>query len=134
MPSSPPQSCGSASDLACNLSVIVGQLITEPVRRTLPGGTALLSFSLTVRRTGAATTSVPLVWYDPPKRTLRWQLDDELIVLGSVVRRFYRAGGITASRTEVVVERAEVTRRRAATRRIAQAAFDQADRLLASLD
>lgn len=94
--------------LVANLAFVAGEMVTDPERRTLPGGTELISFSLTVRRDGHATTSVPIVWYDPPKRVDRWKPGAQIAAVGPVVRRFYRAGGVTASRTEVNVERAEL--------------------------
>lgn len=90
-----------------NSTLIVGELVTEPEVRTLPGGTELLSFSLTVRQPNQATTSVPFVWYDPPARSHRFKLGARLVVSGRVVRRFYRTGAGTGSRTEVAVRVAE---------------------------
>ncbi len=93
-----------------NQAIIVGEMIAEPERRTLPSGTAAASFSLTVRSAGRKTTSVPIVWYDPPKRMASWKLGDMIAVRGSVVRRFFRGGGGLGSSTEVVVEQAELVR------------------------
>jgi hypothetical protein len=117
--------------IACNQALIIGELVTEPETRSLPGGTELLSFSLTVRRQGAQTTSVPMVWYDPPKRVQSWKLGVHIVATGSVVRRFYRAGAVTASRTEVTVDHADLVTRRAAAKRIVSQAND---RVAATLD
>lgn len=103
---------------ACNHALIVGELVTEPELRTLTGGTKMLSFSLTVRRPGERTTSVPLTWFDPPKRTESWKLGMRLVASGPVVRRFYRAGGGTGARTEVQVEHAQIATRRASAKKI----------------
>ena len=83
-----------------NLAVIVGELVTDPISRTLPGGAVAMSFSLTVRSPGRATTSVPLVWYDPPARVTSWAPPRQILAIGSVVRRFYQSGGRTGSTTE----------------------------------
>lgn len=106
----------------CNEALIVGQLVTEPVSRALPSGTEIYSFSLTVRSPVEAVTSVPCVWFDPPKRVGRWTTGTALVVRGRVVRRFYRAGGATGSRTEVAVVDAQPLAARPAPRRIVQQA------------
>jgi single-strand DNA-binding protein len=49
----------------------------------------------------------------------------ELLVTGRVRRRFFRAGGVTQSRTEVVADRVVPTRRRAAVRRAVEAAAER---------
>jgi len=92
---------------ALNAAVIVGELVSELEQRTLPGGTNLINFSVTVRKSGTATTSVPVAWYDPPARTANWALGDQLIVIGSVVRRFYQSNGRVGSTTEVVAKAAD---------------------------
>ena len=85
-----------------NLVVVSGQLSSEPVRRELASGTVLLSFELSTRVDDVAM-SVPLVWFDPPKR-VALKAGDAVEAVGTVRRRFYRAGGSTQSRTEVVVQ------------------------------
>jgi single-strand DNA-binding protein len=46
--------------------------------------------------------SVPVAWFDPPAAASGLVAGDEVVVVGRVRRRFFRAGGATASRTEVV--------------------------------
>ena len=106
------------SAVACNLALIVGELVTEPELRTLPAGTKILSFSLTVRQPGERTTSVPLTWFDPPKRTSSWKVGTQLVACGPVVRRFYQYAGGTGSRTEVQVEHADVVTRRSVAKKL----------------
>ncbi|MEM7437251.1 MAG: hypothetical protein AAF436_19005 [Myxococcota bacterium] len=113
-----------ALPVACNRALIVGELVTEPDWRTLPGGTEIFAFGLTVRQADAQTTSVPLIWYDPPRRVRQWKLGMRIAATGPVVRRFYRAGGVTASRTEVTVEQAEVVSRAGARRVIDRTAAE----------
>ncbi len=103
---------------ALNQSTIVGQLVAIPDRRTLPSGSVAASFSLTVRVAGAKTTSVPIVWYDPPKRIDTWVDDDLVVVRGAVVRRFFQSAGGLGSSTEVVVDEAELWRHRAKAQRL----------------
>lgn len=96
-----------------NCALVVGELVAPPATRTLPSGVTLLSFSLTVRTEGERTTSVPAVWYDPPKRALGWQAGEMVAASGCVVRRFYQVAGATGSATEVNVSRAQLLRHRA---------------------
>jgi len=95
-----------------NQSLLMGEIVAEPECRLLPSGSTALSFSLTVRVRDAKTTSVPVVWYDPPKAAGSWTGGDLVIVHGSVVRRFFRGGGGLGSSTEVVVKRAALHRQR----------------------
>ncbi len=105
-----------------NLVVLSGQLSSEPTSRELASGSVLMTFELTTRCEDAVA-SVPLVWFDPPKR-LALAAGDMVDAVGTVRRRFYRAGGVTQSRTEVVVQyigragdkRGAATRRRALAR------------------
>lgn len=62
----------------------------------------MVTFAVTVRSSDAATTSVPVAWFDAPQRVHRWNKGASVVVAGAVVRRFYRAGGVTGSRTEIV--------------------------------
>lgn len=84
-----------------NFVVLSGHLSSEPAVRDLQSGSVLVSYELTTRVDGAAV-SVPLVWFDPPKRP-SVGAGDEVRAIGSVRRRFFRAGGSTQSRTEVVI-------------------------------
>ncbi len=107
-----------------NLSVLVGCLSRPPELRELPSGDAVLSLELTVRPDGAAAESVPLSWLRAPAAASRWTAGEELLVLGRVRRRFFRAGGATQSRTEVVVSTAVPTRRAAAATKALRAALE----------
>lgn len=112
----------AAEPAGVNEAVVYGQLVTEPEYRELPSGSRAASFSLTVRRPGEKTTSVPISWIDPPARLEAWQVGDMIVARGPVVRRFYRSAGGLASATEVVVARAELARHRAkANKVVAQA-------------
>lgn len=116
------QASASSNDtvgaLAINHSIVVGVLVAEPERRTLPSGSVAMSFSLTVRDGATKTTSVPVTWYDPPRRTERWSVGEHIAVDGCVVRRFYRGRGGLGSSTEVVVEAAERVRHTAKVARL----------------
>lgn len=86
-----------------NQVLVVGTLSSDPVARELPSGDVVWSYEVTVRSDGqpAETVPVALTTSRPP----RLAADDPVVVLGRVRRRFFRAGGATASRTEVVAER-----------------------------
>ena len=113
-----------------NLVILSGRLITEPTSRELPAGGAIWAFDLTTdvdastvaaAALPAGRVSVPVVWSGdaiPPS----WGQDTELVVTGVVRRRFFRSGGATQSRTEVVASAVvEVTKRRPAARAIERA-------------
>jgi single-strand DNA-binding protein len=97
-----------------NLSILVGVLSRDPELRELPSGAEVLSLELTVRSDAAPTESVPVAWHSAPPSAAGWRAGEELLVVGRVRRRFFRAGGSTQSRTEVVASTAVPTRRRAA--------------------
>jgi single-strand DNA-binding protein len=84
-----------------NIVVLSGHLSSDPTSRELASGSVLMTLELTTRVDGVAI-SVPLVWFDPPAR-VAVASGDEVRAVGTVRRRFYRAGGATQSRTEVVV-------------------------------
>jgi single-strand DNA-binding protein len=88
-------------EVVMNLVVLSGHLSSEPTVRELQSGSVLMTFELTTR-VDDASVSVPLVWFDPPRK-VAVGAGDEITAVGTVRRRFYRAGGVTQSRTEVVV-------------------------------
>jgi single-strand DNA-binding protein len=85
-----------------NVVVLRGRLSSEPSIRELASGSVVMNLELTTRVDDVAS-SVPLVWVDPPAK-ISVASGDEISVVGSVRRRFFRTGGSTQSRTEVVVE------------------------------
>ncbi len=93
-----------------NVVVLRGVLSRDPEARQLPSGDALVAYDVTVRpepSSGDASRaeSVPVAWFDPPAAASTMAAGDEVVVVGRVRRRFFRAGGATASRTEVVAAR-----------------------------
>lgn len=96
--SSPNPTAGSEPDL--DLAIIVGTLSSEPVEQTLPSGSVLLRYEVTVRDRTPADT-VPVCWMDP-RRPPAFLAGDRVVVVGRVRRRFFRAGGGTRSATEVL--------------------------------
>src|SRR5688500_4688702 len=87
-----------------NLSVVCGVLSSAPSARTLPSGDQLVSLEVTVRPEEGRADTVPVAWPDAPESCLAWEPGQPVLVVGRVRRRFFRAGGATASRTEVVAD------------------------------
>lgn len=104
-----------------NLVVLRGSVVGEPRSRELTSGTVLVQFDVTTRD-AAGTQSVPVAWFDPPSTAPALGPGSEVAVIGSVRRRFFRSGGSTQSRTEVVAERVvAATRRREVAKALAAA-------------
>jgi single-strand DNA-binding protein len=103
-----------------NIVVIQGTLSSDPVARTLASGSVLVSLELTTA-TADGNVSVPVAWFDPPAE-VAWAAGEELLVTGTVRRRFFRSGGVTQTRTEVVAsEVVPVSRRRVVRSALARA-------------
>jgi single-strand DNA-binding protein len=107
-----------------NLTVLVGTLSRPPELRPLPSGDDVLTLDLTVRSEGSPAESVPVAWFAPTPAATGWGVGEEVLVVGRTRRRFFRAGGSTQSRTEVVASAAVPTRRGAAARRALRAALE----------
>ena len=111
-----------------NLVVLRGTVSGEPRSRDLPSGSTLLQLDLTTRDDGG-TQSVPVAWFDPPAAASDLAAGTDVVVVGTVRRRFFRAGGATQSRTEVVADRVVPSRRAKEVQR----ALDQPTRWLSTL-
>jgi len=90
-----------------NVVVLQGLLSRAPELRTLPSGDQLAAIELTTRDPEGAAHSVPVVWPgasagDVEMLDAAHQDGASVAVLGVVHRRFFRTGGGTQSRTEVV--------------------------------
>lgn len=106
-----------------NLAVLNGTLSRAPEARQLPSGDALVSLEVTIRAPGRTSESVPVAWFEAPAASLEWVAGEEVVVVGRVRRRFFRSGGATQSRTEVVADAVIPARRSAAARRAVQTAL-----------
>lgn len=107
-----------------NLTVVTGHLSRPPERRVLPSGAELVSYDLTVEGPDGRAEAVPVVWPSAPAAADAFVAGDALVVVGRVRRRFFRAGGATQSRTEVVAEKVVPARRKAAARRLVAGAVE----------
>jgi single-strand DNA-binding protein len=103
-----------------NVVVLRGALAAEPRQRELPSGSVIAQFDITSRDEGG-TQTVPVAWFDPPSWSAELEPGTELVVIGSVRRRFFRVGGVTQSRTEVVAEKVVPARRGREVRRVVEA-------------
>jgi single-strand DNA-binding protein len=88
-----------------NLVVLRGVLARPAQNVELPSGSRLLTLEVTVRRPDGPAEPVPVAWIDPPAWASTLDASSEVVVFGRVRRRFFRSGGATQSRTEVVASR-----------------------------
>ena len=94
---------------ANNVVLLQGRVSSEPRLRELPSGSAVVNLEVTTL-IDEVSVSVPVVL---DGGTVDCAAGDDVLVVGHVRRRFFRAGGATQSRTEVVasaVVRASRTR------------------------
>lgn len=104
-----------------NVVLLRGTLHGEPNDVTLATGELVRTWELAaetassaVGPSAATVQKVPIRWVDPTKAVRSFDDGDEVVVTGSVRRRFFRAGGATASKTEVLGHKvAKASRRRA---------------------
>jgi hypothetical protein len=75
-----------------------------------------VAYEVTVAPPGARAETVPVVWYDAPASAADRDVDEQVLVVGRVRRRFFRARGTTQSRTEVVAEAVVPMRQKARAR------------------
>jgi single-strand DNA-binding protein len=88
-----------------NLVVLEGVLAKPAQYRELPSGSRLLTLEVTVHREDGPAEPVPVAWFDAPAGAASLDGGAPVVVVGRVRRRFFRLGGATQSRTEVVAER-----------------------------
>jgi len=87
-----------------NVVVLRGRLTRPAALRSLPSGDQLVALEVSIQREGERAETAPVVWPDAPAAASALDVDQEVVVLGRVRRRFFRAGGSTQSRTEVVAD------------------------------
>jgi single-strand DNA-binding protein len=97
-----------------NLVVLQGRTANAPALRDLPSGSVVAQFDVVTPIHGrAATGAVPVAWTDPsPSDLARVGEGVDVVVVGTVRRRFFRVAGATQSRTEVVADAVIPARRR----------------------
>lgn len=87
-----------------NVVVLCGRLTRPAALRSLPSGDQLVALEVSIRREGERAETAPVVWPDAPASAATLDVEQEVLVVGRVRRRFFRAGGSTQSRTEVVAD------------------------------
>ncbi|MDQ1533955.1 MAG: single-strand DNA-binding protein [Actinomycetota bacterium] len=104
-----------------NLAVVRGEVSSPPEVRVLPSEAVLVQLQVTTRLE-SETLSTPIAVWNPPAWVEELEPGTEIVVVGRIRRRFFRAAGATASRVELeadVVARATDRRRvRAALRKV----------------
>ncbi len=112
---------GDVETGSCNVVRLAGRVSRAPEEKVLPSGDAVWTFRLVVprgsRREGTRQTVDVLdcaVWAGRVRRSVAsWAEGDHVEVTGALRRRFFRAGGATASRCEVEVTGGRLVRRAA---------------------
>jgi len=111
-----------------NISIVRGALSRPPQAKTLPSGDLLVAYDVTVPATAErAAESVPVVWFGAPDAARDLEPETEVVVVGRVRRRYFRSGGATQSRTEVVAHAVVPARQAKRAARVARAALGEAD-------
>lgn len=111
-----------------NMVILRGVLSRPAEVRELRSGDVLVHYEVTVPgRDGGPAESVPVVWFTPPTGARALDADTEVAVVGRVKRRFFRAGGTTQSRTEVVADKVIPVRRAKAAERAVAGALAEAE-------
>jgi single-strand DNA-binding protein len=112
-----------------NVVVVRGSVVRAPEVRELPSGARTVSFDVRTDGPDGRAEAVPVAWTDPPAADeAALEEGTQVLVVGRIRRRFFRSGGATQSRTELVAD--DVVRSRQAKR--ARAALDAAMGSIAS--
>jgi single-strand DNA-binding protein len=108
-----------------NVTIVQGTLSRPPATRVLASGTTVVGYDVTVHPEEGPAETVPVSWFEPPAAAGRLAEGDEVLVTGRVRRRFFRAGGRTESRTDVVADAVVRTTARVRAGRALRAARDR---------
>jgi single-strand DNA-binding protein len=115
--------------MSVNIAIVRGVLSSAPECRTLPSGSELAQLQVTTRPDDGAAVSVPVTVADPPSWVSALEPGDEIVAVGAVRRRFFRAGGATASRVEIAAVKVARASDKRARARIQRAIRDGIDAL-----
>jgi single-strand DNA-binding protein len=88
-----------------NVVVLAGTIAAEPVERQLPSGDQVTEFRVSVPEAGKRLLPLPVTaWHKAVgKRALKEiAKGDDVLVYGTLARRFYRSGAGARSLTEVI--------------------------------
>jgi len=87
-----------------NVALLIGRLARPAEPRDLPSGDRLVKYEVTIPSETGRAESVPVVWFDAPAAAENYDVDEKVVVVGRVRRRFFKGAGGTQSRTEVVAD------------------------------
>ncbi len=105
-----------------NIAILVNRLARPAEERILPSGDRVATLEVTVEGTnGQRSETVPVSWFNPSTDIVELAAGTELVVVGSVRRRFFRSGGSTQSRTDLTAVHVLALSRRTAVRRVIDA-------------
>jgi single-strand DNA-binding protein len=106
---------------AVNEVRLLGRLAADPQLRELPSGDTVWNLRVVVERRVLPGKEKPrqrvdslecAVWSGRLKKQVeKWEAGDVVEVAGALRRRFFRAGGVTASRVEVELTGGRIIRR-----------------------
>lgn len=88
-----------------NVAIVQGRVRNEPDRRSAQDGSLLLSFDVVVAADEGPSQQVPVTWAGPVGNAPTVAEGMVVTVVGHVLRRFYRSGGQTLSRTDIRAEK-----------------------------
>jgi hypothetical protein len=117
--------------MTINLGLVWGICSDTPDVRELESGRRVATMAVRVKTGAEPATSVPIAVWDPPGWLETLAAGDEVVVLGKVLRRFYRgAGGGAMAKVELQAEALARTR----DRRRVRALRTKLERTLERLD
>ena len=87
-----------------NVVALAGRVVRPAEERVLASGERFVTYEVAVRPEGEPANTMSVVLTDPPTSASRHAVETEVVVVGSVRRRFFRSGGVTQARTEVVAD------------------------------
>ncbi|MBV9254920.1 MAG: single-stranded DNA-binding protein [Actinobacteria bacterium] len=90
--------------MSMNVVALAGRLSRPAVEKVLDSGDRLVALEVTIRPEEGKTETVPVVWFGAPASAAALDVEQPVVVVGRVRRRFFRAGERTQSRTEVVAD------------------------------
>jgi len=123
-----PRQTAAVTPADLNIVVLVGEVTSPLVSRTLATGEIASSFDMSTQ-TDEGRISVPIAIHGENSTIV---VGAQLCVVGVVRRRFFRAGTSVSSRTEVLAHSVSVMRRRAQVRKNLAAALDDITEVLDS--
>lgn len=103
-----------------NVVILVGEVTSPPVQRTLQTGEVVSSFDIATHLK-EGRISVPIACAGECETT---HVGDNVCVVGIVRRRFFRSGAGVTSRTEVLADQVISIRRRANVRKAVSRALE----------